>query len=145
MSLVRGRSLRFGVSMAALVGALAVSTTDAQAGAFGIREQSTYYQGMSFAGAAAGNDLSSMYWNPAATGMFTGINSSSNITAVMVDTNMHATGGGLIAPPAYGGGGMGTESGSLSDPGFVPASYFNYQVNDRLFLGMAGQCSTRPP
>ncbi len=91
---------------------------------------------MSFAGAAVGNDLSSMFWNPAATGMFTGMNSSSNITAVMVDTNMHATGGAFADSPPFGFG-MPADSGSISDPGFVPASYFNYQVNDRLFLGMA--------
>ncbi len=133
MSVVRGMSLRFGVSLAVLVGALAVSTTGADAGGFGIREQSTYYQGMSFAGEAVGNDLSSMFWNPAATGMFTGMNSSSNITAVVVDTNMHADPSSLLVSL----GGMGTESGGISDPGFVPASYFNYQVNDRLFLGMA--------
>ena len=37
----------------------------AQAGAFAIRTQSAYGQGLSFAGIAAGGSLSSIFWNPA--------------------------------------------------------------------------------
>lgn len=118
------RSLRYGVSLAALISATLLSVSAAQAGGFGIREQSTYYQGMSFAGEAVGNDLSSMFWNPAAAAAVDGINSSSNITVVAVDTDMHTEG-------------MVSSSGSIADPGVVPASYYNYQVNDRLFFGLA--------
>src|SRR5215207_3903500 len=47
------------------LGAIALGTA-AQAGGFFIHEQSTYFQGTSFAGAAAGGPaLSSMFWNPA--------------------------------------------------------------------------------
>jgi long-chain fatty acid transport protein len=124
------RSLRYGVSLAALIGTALLSVSTAQAGGFGIREQSTYYQGMSFAGEAAGNDLSSMFWNPAAAAAVNGFNSSSNVTVIAVDTDMH-TEGGILANF------MDHSSGSISDPGVVPASYYNYQVNDRLFLGLA--------
>ncbi len=49
--------------------ALTVTAGSAMAGGFDVREQSTYFQGMSFAGAAAGgSSLSSMFWNPAAAG-----------------------------------------------------------------------------
>lgn len=118
-----GIGLRYGVSLGALLAVTAIATTTAQAGSFGIREQSTYYQGMSFAGEAVGNDLSSMFWNPAATGSINGINSSSNFTGVFVDSQMHTP--------------SGSNSGNISDPGVVPASYFNYQINDRLYVGLA--------
>ena len=54
---------------AAIAGVLLALTCDqALAGGFGI-EQSAYYQGMSFAGAAAGGpSLASMAWNPATAG-----------------------------------------------------------------------------
>ncbi|MBP32294.1 MAG: aromatic hydrocarbon degradation protein, partial [Methylobacterium sp.] len=38
---------------------------EVQAGAFGLREQSTQAQGLAFAGAASGSGgVSSMFWNP---------------------------------------------------------------------------------
>ena len=44
----------------------------AQAGGFGVREQSVYFMGSAFAGSAAGTDISSMFWNSAATAAKTG-------------------------------------------------------------------------
>ena len=47
---------------------LVASCGEAIAGGFGV-EQSAYYQGMSFAGAAAGGEsLTSLAWNPATAG-----------------------------------------------------------------------------
>src|SRR4051794_20865554 len=52
------------VMLAATVAILGVG--EAQAGAFGIREQSTEAQGLAFAGAASGSGgVSSIFWNPA--------------------------------------------------------------------------------
>src|SRR3954452_1986245 len=52
----------------AALGALGLTSTAAEAGGFFIHEQSTYFQGTSFAGTAAGGpSLSSMFWNPATT------------------------------------------------------------------------------
>ena len=52
----------------AVAGSLFTSPGQALAGGFGI-EQSAYYQGMSFAGAAAGGpSLASISWNPATAG-----------------------------------------------------------------------------
>jgi hypothetical protein len=63
----------------------AATCGEALAGGFGI-EQSTYYQGMSFAGAAGGGvTLSSLSWNPA-TANFAGANltfESSNSVILM--------------------------------------------------------------
>ncbi|MEQ9565009.1 MAG: outer membrane protein transport protein, partial [Pseudomonadales bacterium] len=40
--------------------------SSAFAGGFALREQSSYFQGMSFAGyGTSGGSISSMYWNPA--------------------------------------------------------------------------------
>jgi len=65
--------MRWSVAGAALCAGLVLSTS-AHAGAFAVREQSSYYQGMSFAGAAAGDDISSMFWNSAAAAAAPGIN-----------------------------------------------------------------------
>ena len=48
---------------------MAVTAGDASAGGFAVREQSSSFLGTSFAGNAAGGDMSSMYWNSAALGM----------------------------------------------------------------------------
>ena len=52
---------------AALVGVSLVGT-QATAGGLAVREQSSQFQGSSFAGAAAGGGLSSAFWNSAAIG-----------------------------------------------------------------------------
>lgn len=108
-----------------------VFSTSAFAGAFAVREQSSYYQGMSFAGSAAGDDLSSMFWNSAAAAAAPGINTSSHVAVVLPDTEITATGGAFVVP-----GGLGTESGDIGDPTLVPASYANYQINERWFIGV---------
>ena len=49
--------------------AMSAASGTAMAGGFDVREQSALFQGMSFAGAAAGGTaLASMFWNPAAAG-----------------------------------------------------------------------------
>lgn len=68
------------VSFAALVAAQG----GAQAGAFGLREQSATAQGMSFAGAASGSgEVSSMYWNPATMTFQFGMQSEWHASAVI--------------------------------------------------------------
>src|SRR5271166_3730714 len=83
--------LRLGLMSATALVAGAAAIGEAQAGAFGIREQSTYFQGDAYAGAAAGGDISSMYWNPAATATLPGFNSSSSYTGIFATANEHAT------------------------------------------------------
>jgi long-chain fatty acid transport protein len=69
--------IRWSAVGAALCTGLVLSTS-AHAGGFAVREQSAYYQGMSFAGNAAGDDLSSMFWNSAAAAAAPGINVASH-------------------------------------------------------------------
>ena len=68
---------------AAALGAL-LAATAAQAGGFGIREQSATAQGESFAGVAAGSGgLSSMFWNPATITMTPGIQTEAHGSVII--------------------------------------------------------------
>jgi long-chain fatty acid transport protein len=139
--------LAYGASVVALASGFAAIGTEAHAGAFAVREQSAYYQGMSFAGAGTGDTLSSMYWNSAAAASAPGMNTETHISLILPDSEITASDGfatgpavptGLPAPfPPVAGLGLGSESGDLADPALVPASYANYQINDRLFVGLA--------
>ncbi len=129
----RNAVTRWSAAGAALCAGLILSTS-AHAGAFAVREQSSYYQGMSFAGAAAGDDISAMFWNSAAAAAAPGINVSANAALVVPHREIEATGGVFIQPSP--GLGLDTESGEIGDPTFVPASYANYQFSDRLFFGV---------
>ncbi|MGF1621701.1 MAG: OmpP1/FadL family transporter [Rhodomicrobiaceae bacterium] len=134
MRILRGTALKTTGSAIALVSAGVAMTTATQAGGFAIREQSAYYQGMSFAGAGTGDTLSSMYWNSAAAAAAPGMNSEPHVSLIVPDTEITATDGVLTG----GGCAFGNcESGSLADGALVPASYANYQLSDQLYLGIA--------
>src|SRR5688572_1668439 len=115
--------INYGVSLAALACAVTGLATEAHAGAFAIREQSAYYQGMSFAGAGTGDTLSGMYWNSAAAAAAPGINSESHVSLVLIDSEITASDGFAVderainpgPPPTLTGLGLGTQSGDLSD------------------------------
>lgn len=115
-------------AVAALLGGLAL-TTPADAGGFAVREQSVSAQGSSFAGSAAGYDLSSMFWNSAAAAAVPGFNSETHLSLVLPQTRIDVDSGVLI--------GFGDGSGDIADPALVPASYYNYQLTERLYLGLA--------
>src|SRR4249919_1435657 len=70
------------------LGAVGLAATGAQAGGFFIHEQSTYFQGTSFAGVAAGGPaLSAMFWNPATiTQQNRGLASETDNTAIFAKT-----------------------------------------------------------
>jgi len=133
MRILQGKGLTIAASIAALAATGVLTAQDARAGAFAVREQSAYFQGMSFAGSAAGNELSSMFWNSAAAAAKDGINTESHGSLVIPHTEINATGGAL-ANPVFG---LETESGDIGSPTFVPSSYANYQLTDRLYVGLA--------
>src|SRR5262252_366192 len=62
----------------------------AWAGGFAVPEQSAYFLGTSFAGAAAGGDISSMFWNPAALATVPGMQIESVITYGHQSSNIQA-------------------------------------------------------
>jgi long-chain fatty acid transport protein len=71
-----------------------------------------------------------MFWNSAAAAAAPGFNTESHATLVLPDSEITATGG--LFPFV----GFGDESGDIGDGAVVPASYANYQLTDRLFLGL---------
>ncbi|GJD52017.1 47 kDa outer membrane protein [Methylobacterium crusticola] len=122
-------ALLAGVSAALLAGA----TGGARAGAFGLREQSAQAMGLAFAGAAAGSGgLSSMFWNPAVVTMKPGWNSDFNATLVVPQATLNTQAGTF--PPLIGLG----RSGDIGQAAVLPATYTNYQLSDRLFIGLSG-------
>jgi long-chain fatty acid transport protein len=110
------------------VGLLAVGTMTANAGGFALREQSAFGQGSSYAGVAAGGSLSSMFWNPATMTQVPGLQSESVLSAVVPYSANTATGGALAA---FGG------TGNIANSALVPSSYYSWQVNSQLWLGLA--------
>src|SRR4051794_15205432 len=73
---------------------VALATVTAQAGGFALREQSTYFQGMSFAGAAAGGSgsISSMFWNPATMSQAPlGVTLENSATGIFADSTITPT------------------------------------------------------
>ena len=121
--MVRGRikSILLGCTSAAV---LLAATAAANAGGFSIREQSAYGQGSSFAGIAAGGALSSMFWNPATMTQFKGTNLELSAAAILPKAeHFNAAGTSVV--------------GNSGEAAVVPSNYFSYQVNDRLWVGMA--------
>ncbi len=129
------------VSAAAILSGLAVST-DANAGGFGVREQSAYFQGSAYAGSAAGGDLSSMFWNSAATAELPGFNIEASGTIAFGSFDLTATNGAFVtgnfAPVGIPLPGPQLPStANIGTDAFIPATYANYQLSDRLYAGLA--------
>jgi len=122
------RGLRAWLRAGSALGLLAGVTVSAKAGGFAVHEQSAYFQGMSFAGAAAGGDLSGMFWNPAVMTQFAGVNSYTSISGILPFASNSPTAGPLLA---LGG------TNNVGDQALVPGSYFSYQLNPSLWLGMS--------
>lgn len=117
-----------------------VASSAALAGGFALREQSAYYQGMSFAGnGTTGPSISSMFWNPATiTGAGEGFTFESHHTLVAPTAEIT----GAFTPSAIGAGVLGltpstAPSGDIGSEGYVPASYTAYKLTDQIFLGLA--------
>jgi len=114
----------------ALAAAVSLVALEASAGGFAVREQSAFWQGTSFAGAAtSGGGLSGMFWNPAVLGEVPGINTETDVSGIFGYAKISpTTGSGPLVANQPG-------SGNLGVPALVPGTYANYQINDRLFLG----------
>ena len=123
----RVRSVLLRSACAGALVALAVS--QAQAGGFALREQSSYGQGASYAGIAAGGALSSMFWNPATLTQVPGIQSESVLTGIMHYASNSVGAGSTLA--ALGG------TSDTAKDALVPAGYFSWQVNPKLWLGLS--------
>src|SRR5262249_44648821 len=118
------------------LGSLSVGSKAASAGGFCVREQSAYFLGTAFAGSAAGQDISSVFWNSAATASKPGCNASLNITAIVGEAKETAQAGLFVSgsPPFVPG--LGPTSADVSQPAVVPSSFSTCHVNDRLYVGL---------
>lgn len=115
----------------ASLGALTLGALDAQAGAFGIREQSTIGQGMGFAGMASGaGGVSSIFWNPATVTMRPGWVSEQNISYIGLESHIRTQPGTSAAFAGLG------DSGDIGQGAVVPAGATSYQLTDRLWIGI---------
>jgi len=110
------------------IGLALLTSTAATAGGLAIHEQSVYGQGASFAGIAAGGALSSMFWNPATMTQQGGLQSESDFAGIIGSTKHNPTSG-----PLLGLGGP----GNVAHPAIVPASYYSYQMNQSLWVGLS--------
>src|SRR6516165_8967727 len=133
----KGAVLRAALFGAAALMVLSVGPRAASAGAFGVREQSAYFLGTAFAGSAAGQDVSSVFWNSAATASKPGCNASLNITAVFGEAKETAQAGLFVSglPPFVPG--LSPTSTDVAQPAVVPSSFVTCQVSDRLYVGLA--------
>jgi long-chain fatty acid transport protein len=128
--MIRNKTHRLAALTGGALLASCAAAAVAQAGSFAIREQSAYFQGMAYAGSAAGGDISSMYWNPAATAALPGFNDSENIAGIFGSAKETATNGFLLASPAPHSADVGTDAAVFS-------SYSTYQVNDKAWIGIS--------
>ncbi len=133
------RGFRQALMAAGAVAALVAASAPADAGGFAVREQSTEFQGMSFAGsAAAGGGLSGMFWNPAVAAYApTGIYTESH--AAVIFGNSEITGDLFDANGANVGAaaGLGRSSGDIANDAIVPSSYYSYRINQQMVLAMS--------
>lgn len=117
------------VRVVAAFGVLAIATVEANAGGFAVREQSAFGQGSSFAGIAAGGDLSSMYWNPATMTQAPGIQAEFVASGIMP----YAANTPSPASTLFFLGG----TGNTAESAIVPAGYFSYQLTPDFWFGMS--------
>ena len=121
-----------GLALAGVSAAVLASTGGtADAGAFGIREQSTLAQGEAFAGAASGTGgVSSLFWNPATVTMRPGWVTEQNLSFINLSAKITTLPG---TSPGFAGLG---DSGDIGQGAVVPAGATSYQLTDRIWLGI---------
>ena len=111
---------------------VAFSTSPALAGGFEV-QQSAYFQGMSFAGVAAGGpSLASISWNPAASAFAGwGLSSESSYAGVFPEANLTVRNPDVQPPPP------GTDKVDVGRNSLVGASYSALRVSERTVLGLS--------
>jgi long-chain fatty acid transport protein len=111
------------------LGLLAIASAQANAGGLGVREQSVYGQGTSFAGVAAGGALSSMFWNPATMTQFPGMTIESGLSGIFPFAGHTPVAGAFV--PALPG------TNNVGEAAPVLAGYGSYQLNPNMWLGVS--------
>ena len=123
---------------------------EAMAGAFALREQSTWFQGMSYAGnATATQSLSSIFWNPATAVEHDGLWGETTHTFVIPRGTIDLDSATIDAGPAAGPiQGLPYSSGDVGVDAWLPTGYGTWSVTDRFSLGVSANApyglSTKP-
>ena len=120
--------------------ALSLVANAAHAGGFALREQSAYYQGMSFAGNGTTSDsISSMFWNPATlTAAGHGLISESHSAFIVPQSDINGTftPSGTVST-LTGGASSTVGSGDIAADAWIPATYLGYGLNENWYFGLA--------
>src|SRR3974390_893043 len=125
------------------LGVLIAASPAANAGGLAIREQSAYGEGTSYAGVAAGGDLSTMFWNPAVMTQFAGIQSSSTYAGILPYSSHFPSAGSTFAGPPFPGpltplvAVPQAGTGNTSNAALLPGTTVSYQVNQNLWVGLS--------
>ena len=125
---------RQGLLASGAAAALLAMCVPASAGGFAVREQSTEFQGLSFAGhGAAGGGLSGMFWNPsvaafAPAGIYTELHYAGIVGNSEITGDVFAGAANLGLP---------RESGDIAKDAVVPASYMSYRLSQQMVLAMS--------
>ncbi len=107
---------------------------EATAGGLGVREQSTSAQGASFAGAAAGGDLSSSFWNPAAmSSAGYGLTTESHFALLSADIDVRAESVSILGAATT----PVNDHADIDTLVLIGSSYGAWRVNADVVLGLA--------
>ena len=113
---------------------VALASTAAWSAGFAIREQSASAQGSAYAGVSAGgDDISSIFYNPATMTLYEGINISGQLAWIVPDINLKDA----SASTRFGNPITGSDSGNIAPQALVPAFYASWQVLPDWFLGFS--------
>jgi len=108
-----------------------ITTSAVNAAGFALREQSVYGQGSSFAGIAAGGDISTSFWNPATISDVESSELQGALNIISSDTEIETTGSSNVI---YGNL---DETGNIGGTAIIPNIYYGMELNDRLSWGLA--------
>jgi long-chain fatty acid transport protein len=112
-----------------------IGSGEARAGGFYVHEQSAYFQGMSFAGVAAGGPaLSAMFWNPATvTQHGPGLTAELDGSYIIPHSEIHPS----VVTASTGASLLGVgPSRDLGSNALAPSTYVTYGLTDRLSIGL---------
>lgn len=125
------------VSVTAL-GVLAAASfaNPAFAAGYAVKETSATLQGLAYAGAAAGGeDITALFNNPAAIGLYDGFNASANGALILPEADISVSDfpdTRTVAGSPIGG----ARTATSDDIALVPATYGSLEINDTLKLGI---------
>jgi len=101
------------------------------AAGFALREQSVYGQGSSFAGIAAGGDISSSFWNPATISEVNTSELQGALNIISSSTEIETTGSSNLIYANL------EETGEVGGTAIIPNIYYGSRMNDKLSWGLS--------